>query len=72
MSTDALRDFLEIPYDTLEEMNLHAKQQRLDRVSPELIKEERMAYLAGEKRIKAVLSVQAFYRWIPLWPLKKN
>ena len=54
MSTDALRDFLEIPYDTLEEMNLHAKQQRLDRVSPEKIKEERIAYLAGEKRIKAV------------------
>ena len=54
MSSNGLRDFLEIPYDTLEEMNLHAKQQRLDRVSPELIKEERMAYLAGEKRIKAV------------------
>ena len=27
----ALRDFLEIPYDQLEEMNLEAKQQRLDR-----------------------------------------
>ena len=54
MTTDPLRDFLEIPYDTLEEMNLHAKQQRLDRVSPEKIKEERIAYLAGEKRIKAV------------------
>jgi glutamine synthetase len=54
MSTDALRDFLEIPYDTLEEMNLHAKQQRLDRVPAEQIREERIAYLAGEKRIKAV------------------
>ena len=54
MSTDGLRDFLEIPYDTLEEMNLHAKQQRLDRVSLDQIREERKAYLAGEKRIKAV------------------
>ena len=54
MSTDGLRDFLEIPYDTLEEMNLHAKQQRLDRVPAEQIKEERLAYLAKEKRIKAV------------------
>ena len=54
MATDGLRDFLELPYDTLEEMNLHAKQQRLDRVPAEQIREERMAYLAGEKRIKAV------------------
>jgi glutamine synthetase len=49
-----LRDFLEIPYDTLEEMNTHAKQQRLDRVDFEVIKAERIAYLEGEKRIKAV------------------
>lgn len=54
MATDGLRDFLEIPYDTLEEMNLKAKQQRLDRVPADVIREERMAYLAGEKRIKAV------------------
>ena len=33
----ALRDFLEIPYDQLEEMNLEAKQQRLDRVDPDEI-----------------------------------
>ena len=49
-----LRDFLEIPYDRLEEMNLAAKQQRLDRVSPDTIREERMKYLTDEKRIKAV------------------
>ncbi len=54
MVNDSLRTFLEIPYDTLEEMNLHAKQQRLDRVPLDQIREERMAYLAGEKRIKAV------------------
>src|SRR5512139_1690142 len=49
-----LRDFLEIPYDRLEEMNLAAKQQRLDRVSPDAIREERVKYLTDEKRIKAV------------------
>lgn len=54
MTTTALRDFLEIPYDTLEEMNLASRQQRLDRVAPEKVREERMAYLAAEKRIKAV------------------
>lgn len=53
MST-ALRDFLEIPYDALEEMNLRARQQRLDRVPQDQIREERMKYLADEKRIKAV------------------
>jgi hypothetical protein len=37
--TSTLREFLEIPYDQLEEMNLEAKQQRLDRVSPDKIAE---------------------------------
>jgi glutamine synthetase len=50
----ALREFLEIPYDQLEEMNLKAKQLRLDRVSPDAIAKERMEYLESEKRIKAV------------------
>jgi glutamine synthetase len=54
MANLGLRDFLEIPYDELEQLNLKAKQQRLDRVSPEKIREERMKYLEGEKRIKAV------------------
>ncbi|MBK8168871.1 MAG: glutamine synthetase [Sandaracinaceae bacterium] len=49
-----LRDFLEIPYDQLEEMNLEAKQQRLDRVKEDRIKELRVRYLTNEKRIKAV------------------
>src|ERR1051325_11175662 len=52
--TTALRDFLEIPYDELEDRNLAAKQQRLDRVSPDKIQEERLKYLHDEKRIKAV------------------
>ncbi|MBX0329474.1 glutamine synthetase family protein [Oscillochloris sp. ZM17-4] len=49
-----LRDFLEIPYDQLEELNLQVKEQRRARVPAEQLREERMAYLAGEKRIKAV------------------
>jgi glutamine synthetase len=53
MSTE-LRNFLAIPYDELEEMNLKAKQQRLDRVDPDKIREERLKYLTNEKRIKAL------------------
>ncbi|MDO8494280.1 MAG: glutamine synthetase, partial [Deltaproteobacteria bacterium] len=53
-STTPLRDFLEIPYDKLEELNLEAKQKRLDRVPADKIQEERMRYLKDEKRIKAV------------------
>ena len=49
-----LRDFLEIPYDQLEELNLASKAARVNRVPAETIREERMRYLADEKRIKAV------------------
>ncbi len=49
-----LREFLMLPYGELEELNLTAKQQRRDRVAPERVAEERLAYLAGEQRIKAV------------------
>src|SRR4029077_16571394 len=52
--TAALRDFLEIPYDELEERNLAAKKQRIDRVPAAQIQEERLKYLTDEKRIKAV------------------
>ena len=54
MDRTPLRDFLEIPYDKLEEMNLEAKQQRLDRVPADQIREAREKYLRDEKRIKAV------------------
>lgn len=50
----ALRDFLEIPYDELEALNLAAKEQRLARTPMDVLREERMKYLAEEKRIKAV------------------
>jgi hypothetical protein len=54
MDHTPLRDFLEIPYDRLEEMNLEAKRQRVSRVPPGQIREEREKYLRDEKRIKAV------------------
>ena len=54
MSTDGLRDFLEIPYEKLEEMNLEVKAARLGRTSPDKIREQRIKYLSDEKRIKAV------------------
>jgi glutamine synthetase len=53
MSTE-LRNFLALSYDELEELNLKAKKQRLDRVQPDKIKEERLKYLTDEKRVKAL------------------
>src|SRR6187402_2178038 len=49
-----LRDFLMLPYDEMEEMNLRIKEQRLNRISVDDAREERMRYLTDEKRIKAV------------------
>ncbi|MGA8535596.1 MAG: glutamine synthetase family protein [Candidatus Tumulicola sp.] len=49
-----LRDFLALTYGELEDLNLSAKQQRKDRAAAHQLAEERLGYLAGEKRIKAV------------------
>jgi len=49
-----LQDFLRLPYAELEELNLHAKEQRMKRVPIDQIQEERLKYLTDEKRIKAV------------------
>ncbi len=49
-----LRDFLMLTYGELEELNLAAKRQRAERVPAEQVQEERLKYLAGESRIKAV------------------
>ena len=54
MSQIPLRTFLEIPYEQLEELNLKAKKDRLDRKDPAKIQEERLKYLENEKGIKAV------------------
>jgi glutamine synthetase len=52
--SNELRSFLTLSYDELEELNLHAKDQRRKRVSADKIQEERLKYLTDEKRIKAV------------------
>jgi glutamine synthetase len=49
-----LTDFLRLSYAELEELNLHAKDQRMKRVPMDQLREERMKYLKEEKRIKAV------------------
>ena len=49
-----LRDYLMLPYSELEELNLAAKEQRKNRVPMHKLQEERLKYLSGEKRIKAV------------------
>jgi glutamine synthetase len=54
MSTNELRNFLTHSYEELEELNLHAKEQRKNRVPCQKLQEERLKYLTDEKRIKAV------------------
>ena len=48
------RNFLALPYDELEELNLAAKADRVNRVPIDEIREKRLKYLTEEKRIKAV------------------
>lgn len=48
-----LKNFLEIPYDELEEMNLAAKEKRTT-IDKEKLEAEYRKYLEGEKRIKAI------------------
>jgi glutamine synthetase len=48
------RDFLELSYEELEELNLKAKEQRKNRVAPETIQEERLKFLNDTKGVKAV------------------
>ncbi len=50
MDNTSLKNFLELPYDILEEMNLKARQL----TDPKLAEKEHCKYLTGEKRIKAV------------------
>jgi glutamine synthetase len=49
-----LQDFLSLTYAELEELNLHAKEERTNRVPLDQIQEERLRYLTDEKRVKAV------------------
>ena len=49
-----LQDFLRLSYSELEDQNLKAKEQRMNRVPVEEVREERLKYLSDEKRIKAM------------------
>ncbi len=49
-----IRNFLVIPYDELEQLNLKAKKARIDEVDEEEMKKYYLDYLKKEKRLKAV------------------
>lgn len=51
------RDFLELSYEELEDLNLGAKDQRKKRVKIDTIQEERLKYLTDTRGIKAVTVV---------------
>lgn len=53
IDTTSLKNFLEIPYDTLEEMNLSAKE-KAETLTDKVIEAEYISFLKKEKRIKAV------------------
>ncbi|HEX4650604.1 MAG TPA: glutamine synthetase family protein [Granulicella sp.] len=53
MSTD-YRSFLSLSYQQLEELNLEAKHDRVNRLCVDEIREKRLKYLTDEKNIKAV------------------
>jgi glutamine synthetase len=52
--SNELQDFLRLSYGELEELNLKAKEQRMNRTAVDKIREDRLKYLTDEKRIKAV------------------
>lgn len=51
---EKLREFLEIPYDELEVLNLEAKKKAQERIPLESVQTHYIGYLEKEKRIKAV------------------
>jgi glutamine synthetase len=53
MADAKLKDFLEIPYDKLEEMNLKAKEDA-EKLSPAQLQKKYTDWLKKEKRVKAV------------------
>jgi len=50
----SLRNFLEIPYHKLEQMNLEAKKKRVDHTPERILKKYYLDYLKKEKLLKAV------------------
>jgi len=49
-----IKNFLEIPYDQLEELNLEAKEKVVKRTPPHVLKEQYIKYLRDEKNLKAL------------------
>ncbi len=54
MTSVQIKNFLEIPYDELESLNLQAKERVQNRTSDDNLKEYYLKYLADEKHLKAV------------------
>lgn len=54
MADGEIRNFLEISYDKLEELNLEAKQKVAARVCDDDLREHYVKYLTDERRIKAL------------------
>lgn len=54
MTNSPLKNFLEIPYDELEELNLKAKQKMLSGTPDDQLREEYSKILTDQKQIKAV------------------
>jgi len=50
----SLRNFLEIPYDQLEQLNLKAKKKRISGISEDILRKEYVTYLKKEKKLKAI------------------
>ncbi len=54
MNEIKVRNFKEIPYEELEQLNLAAKRKMADRIDPEVLKEHYLKYLTDETQLKAV------------------
>jgi glutamine synthetase len=52
--SNEFRNFLTLSYEELEELNLKAKADRMNRIDCHKIQETRLKYLTDEKRIKAI------------------
>ena len=49
-----IKNFLEISYDELEDLNLKAKEKVISRASEDSLREHYLKYLQDEKQLKAV------------------
>lgn len=54
MTAIVLKNYLEIPYDELEELNLEAKEKVKNRTSEDRLRDDCLKKLSDEKRLKAV------------------